>query len=321
MDQSPTISIIMPLRNAERFLRETLDSVIAQSFKDWEILAFDGDSTDGTKSILAGYGVKYPNIRSVSAPSENAYYAILEARKHVHGRYIMVLCASDGYLNRDWLAKCAGALDRDPELSMVWGIPVEMREDGTVVGTHFLYSQFLAGTPIPRMGIIRRVLSKVNIFHPGTLISFLSKLNPTRLKAFGESMRVKGALEKYAWFSYWLKTGLIFPDANMCMASRVFDECMPPYEMGSNEPGDWMEFYYQFNTRGFLSRCIPEVANFSRIHRGQISEIFSSFNDATRANYYRKLAELRSSLAVNPGGQKFQDRNGKTLGSYEDKNT
>lgn len=317
MEHLPKISILMPLYNAERFIRPTLDSVITQTFRDWEIIAFDGNSTDKTREILETYSSKYPNIRLVSGPSESAYYAILEARKYAHGKYIMVLCASDGYVNPKWLETCAHVLDSDSEISLVWGIPVEMREDGSIVGTHFLYSQFFKGAPVSRGSIIRRIISKMNIFHPTTIVSFLKKLNPARISAFSESLRSKSPLEKQAWFSYWLKTGLIFPDGNMCMISRVFDECMPPYNTGSHDPGDWMEFYYQMNFRGFMSKCIPELANFARLHGGQVSEVFSGFNDEIRSRYYEKLSTLRKNLSQNPASHKFQNQAGDKISSYQ----
>lgn len=50
---SPAVSILMPVRNEERFLPAALASLKAQSFTDWELLAVDDGSTDGTTAILA----------------------------------------------------------------------------------------------------------------------------------------------------------------------------------------------------------------------------------------------------------------------------
>jgi len=50
-----TISIIMPVYNAEAFLRETIDSILCQTFPDFELLALDDSSTDGSAEIIHSY--------------------------------------------------------------------------------------------------------------------------------------------------------------------------------------------------------------------------------------------------------------------------
>ena len=52
MSESPLISVVIPVYNASRFLREALSSVLMQSFFDWEILAVDDASTDSSPEIL-----------------------------------------------------------------------------------------------------------------------------------------------------------------------------------------------------------------------------------------------------------------------------
>lgn len=59
----PTISVLIPVYNRERYIRECIDSVLAQSFQDWEIICCDNASTDGTWSILEGYAARDPRIR------------------------------------------------------------------------------------------------------------------------------------------------------------------------------------------------------------------------------------------------------------------
>jgi len=56
----PTVSVIMPAYNGERFIREALDSVLAQTFKDFEIIVVNDGSTDGTLAILKEYKRKHP---------------------------------------------------------------------------------------------------------------------------------------------------------------------------------------------------------------------------------------------------------------------
>lgn len=49
----PLVSIIMNVRNGSRFLREALDSVLAQTFADWELIVWDDRSTDDSAAVVS----------------------------------------------------------------------------------------------------------------------------------------------------------------------------------------------------------------------------------------------------------------------------
>jgi len=57
----PNISVCIPTYNREHLLKETLDSVFAQTYRDFEVVIVDDGSTDGTKQMLEknGYNVRY----------------------------------------------------------------------------------------------------------------------------------------------------------------------------------------------------------------------------------------------------------------------
>lgn len=59
------ISVIIPVYNTAAFLRDCLDSVLAQTFKDYEIIIVDDGSTDGSIEICQEYAQKYPFIRVI----------------------------------------------------------------------------------------------------------------------------------------------------------------------------------------------------------------------------------------------------------------
>lgn len=63
---TPRISVLMPVWNAEQFLAQAVESILKQSFTDFELLAVDGGSTDRTLDILSQYND--PRIRIIKAP-------------------------------------------------------------------------------------------------------------------------------------------------------------------------------------------------------------------------------------------------------------
>ena len=83
--------------------------------------------------------------------------------------------------------------------------------------------------------------------------------------------------QKEAWRAYWLATGAMFPDGNMCVKKEIFYACAFA-EKGDNkikgieQNRAFFDFYFNFNSRGYLSWCVPIPANFGRIHAGQITQ-------------------------------------------------
>lgn len=91
---APRISILMTVYNTERYLRYSIDSILCQSFADWELIVVDDGSTDGSRVILEGYGD--PRIRKVLL-SQNIGRtpALRRAFELARAEYIAVLDADD----------------------------------------------------------------------------------------------------------------------------------------------------------------------------------------------------------------------------------
>ena len=88
------ISIIVPVYNAEKYIRETVESVLAQTFDDWELLLVDDCSTDSSREIINGFDD--PRIRLIKQPeNKGAYAARTRGLKEAEGRYIAFLDADD----------------------------------------------------------------------------------------------------------------------------------------------------------------------------------------------------------------------------------
>lgn len=71
------VSIIVPVYNAEKYIEETIQSVIAQTFTDWELILVDDVSTDGTREKIRGIIAEYSGEQSTKLPIQSNHCACL----------------------------------------------------------------------------------------------------------------------------------------------------------------------------------------------------------------------------------------------------
>ena len=126
MHDKPKISIISPSKNTGRFAKETIESILAQSYSHWEHIVVDGVSTDETLDVIR----QYPHIRWISEEDSGPDEAFRKGLAMANGEYIMFCGISDGYLDRNWFKKCVDILDNHSEIALVWGLPQYMSEAG-----------------------------------------------------------------------------------------------------------------------------------------------------------------------------------------------
>ena len=91
----PSISIVIPAYNAGKFLAETLDSVIAQTTTDWELIVVDDGSTDDTANIAARYAEGDNRIRVITQLNGGVATARNTALKATGGEFVMLLDHDD----------------------------------------------------------------------------------------------------------------------------------------------------------------------------------------------------------------------------------
>ena len=89
------VSIILPVFNAERFLSQCLDSILRQTYQDWELIAVDDGSKDGSIEILKSYEKRDNRIHIISKKNEGVSIARNIALKHAHGDYIYFVDSDD----------------------------------------------------------------------------------------------------------------------------------------------------------------------------------------------------------------------------------
>jgi glycosyltransferase involved in cell wall biosynthesis len=133
-NKMPVISVVIPTYNAANYLKETLDSVLAQDYDDFEIVIVDDCSTDQTKRIIDQYAsekIVYIKLeRNHGGPSKARNVGINKAK----GKYI-ALCDSDDILPNDRLSTAIKYLDQHPEIAMTFTDEVKFEDStGAIIG-------------------------------------------------------------------------------------------------------------------------------------------------------------------------------------------
>ena len=111
-DDEPCVSVVIPAYNEERYLKECLDSVISQTYRNLEIICVDDGSTDKTPEILADYASADRRIRVIR--QENSGLSVSRNRgiEAAQGKYLYFL-DSDDYILPDHFEKLIPVMERD----------------------------------------------------------------------------------------------------------------------------------------------------------------------------------------------------------------
>lgn len=174
---TPLVSVVMPVYNAGRFLPEAIDSVIAQTYTHWELVAIDDASTDGSWDVLQGYAAREPRVRVFRQPKN---LGIVAARNRAftesspESRYFAVLDSDDVALP-ERLSLQVAFLEGHPEHMVVGGHTVIIDERSREVGVRrypVAYEDICRvitrENPIaqPTVMIRRSVLDEVGVYDP-----------------------------------------------------------------------------------------------------------------------------------------------------------
>ncbi|MCQ2104267.1 MAG: glycosyltransferase [Fibrobacter sp.] len=127
---APRVSIVIPVYNSAKYLRECLDSICNQSFKDWEIVAVDDGSPDESPAILDEYAARDSRIRVIHKPNGGVSAARNDGLAAAIGEYVLFVDSDD------WLE--ADALRNMFEAS-------ESGKADVVITDHFVWKESFAG--------------------------------------------------------------------------------------------------------------------------------------------------------------------------------
>lgn len=117
---NPLVSIVLPVYNAERYLREALDSLLNQTFKNFEILAVNDGSKDGSLDILKHYAAVDDRIKIIDQQNKGLVATLNETIPRAKGALIARMDADDVSLPRR-IQLQVEQFEKNPKLVLVTG--------------------------------------------------------------------------------------------------------------------------------------------------------------------------------------------------------
>lgn len=186
----PRVSVIMATYNCSDTLRKSIDSIIAQTYTDWEFIICDDCSTDNTPEILAEYAEKYPGKIIIIKNENNSKlaYSLNHCLKYAKGEYIARMDGDDISLPERF-AKQVEFLDTHKEYSLVGVAMIPFDENGEYPPRY--------GVEIPGA---RDLLKRSPFFHATIM---MTKEVYNKIGAYHVSKRTMRAQDYDMWFRFF----------------------------------------------------------------------------------------------------------------------
>ena len=130
---APLITIAIPAFNHERYVKDAIESVLAQEFKDWELIIIDDGSTDSTPQIIDSYR-GHSGIRIFHQENIGLSPTLNKAVRLARGKYFNFL-PSDDFFHKAKLLKQADVILKRPELVCIFSDQIPVDANGKIIDT------------------------------------------------------------------------------------------------------------------------------------------------------------------------------------------
>ncbi|MFA7315467.1 MAG: glycosyltransferase family 2 protein [Candidatus Paceibacterota bacterium] len=190
-----SVSIILPTLNGSKRISQALESVISQTYTDWELLVIDDGSTDETGHLVSGYSIRDPRIHYIKNENNlGVQKSLNKGLREAKGEYIARIDDDDLWIDSNKLKIQVAYLEQNKDCVLV-GTNAKICDSlGRELGEYFL--------PETDTKIRARMLSKNCFIHP-SIVSRKSVI--MEAGAYDEKEETKHIED----FSLWLRIGLL----------------------------------------------------------------------------------------------------------------
>lgn len=232
MEKQPLISVVMPTYNCVQYIRESVDSILAQTYKNFEFIIVDGHSTDGTEKILEDYSNKDDRIIILHDNKEGIGAAIKLGCEKAKGEYIARMDSDDISLPQRLSVEIKNLLSASENTILISCSAIYIDKNGNFLGYSFPYTlQCLLRTNVQ------------SVLHPGVLMK-----KDAYLKVGGYPPLVR--TEDYFLWSRMIKLGRL----------KILQYPLIKYRISPETLTNSMSDYFNSNFRSYYKQFIFKEA-------------------------------------------------------------
>ncbi len=256
---SKAISIILPVYNVERYLRESLNSILAQTMSNFELICVNDASTDASLNILKEYSLKDKRIIIVDKKhNEGLGYARNSGIEHATTDYIMFV-DSDDYIAANAVEKIINSISKNPNADMI------------AFGVNLIYETDMRNTDEDR--------NWYQMKYSGLIELKSEHILSTNVEVWNKVYK-KNIIEKYS---------LKFPKRvyeDVSFLYRYYAACKYVYYLNEGL------YYYRQRESSLMHNCLNNDA--SRLFPGVTvcKELFDFYTQIDRADWYVVILKL-----------------------------
>jgi glycosyltransferase involved in cell wall biosynthesis len=213
---SPCVSVVLPTYNNSAWIRESLASILDQTYRDIEVLVVDDASTDDSAKIVASFDD--PRIRYWRHPVNRGIFPTLDEGIGRARGLLIAFYHSDDLYDSEILAREVAYLDEHPEVGAVFAIDTFINPEGQEYGRLELPVEFRGARPLTYPEVLNGILRYGNVFIRG-------QTSLVRRSVYEEVGSYDPQYDLRADLDMWLRIAAVTPIA-------VLDEHLMAYRWG-----------------------------------------------------------------------------------------
>ena len=169
----PKVSVIIPVYNTEKYVRQAVESILLQTLKDIEIIIVNDGSTDGSMTILEELAAQDERIKLFSQENQGQSIARNFALQKVGGKYLYFM-DSDDYLENDALELCFEKAESNNLDFVLFDAEILNPQDTTAIDITYQRTQIMDEESIYTGNELLNLFIRKYIFTPSPCLSFIN---------------------------------------------------------------------------------------------------------------------------------------------------
>lgn len=227
----PKVSVIIPAYNAERFIAETIQSVLNQTFQDFELIVINDGSKDKTPDIVQEFCNKDSRVILINKPNTGVSDTRNLGMRTAKGEYIAFLDADDLFLPT-YIERKVNFLEKNREYQFVYSDFIHINENGKELHTEIInwqgdmFKRILEwnGVPTPVNILFNRICLKKNLFFSKNLSTLADKHFALQLVFHFKGYKISEPLWKYRNVTSSMSKNLWVHEKDSLKSIELYDE-------------------------------------------------------------------------------------------------